>query len=229
MKIPESFLPENKERIESEIEQIVKKTLVDKILVEDIAKELKKALEEEMLAERIEFSFNKTLRLLDNKNIPTKTHREQRHYSIIEYIKADPSFFKSLKTQEYDDILYAIKESCPSIKDEEIICTGTDYASVISKGVVYKLSISTGTSEEREKTDITIPVTCTYVKRTAIIFKKTLEKTEDIPLVKVYENPHIYGEIKYAKFNQEHNQKLMEILQEREYKIFVEIKEPSKK
>ncbi|MDP2908529.1 MAG: hypothetical protein Q8N77_01855 [Nanoarchaeota archaeon] len=229
MKIPESFLPENKERIESEIEQIVKKTLIDRVIVEDIAKELKKALEEEMLAERIEFRFNKTLRLLDNKNIPTKTHREQRYHNIIEYIEAYPSFFERLKTQEYDDILYAIKESDPSIKDEEIIHTGADYASVISKGAVYNLSLGTSTKTEQEKTDITIPVTATYTKRTAVIFKKTLEKTKDFPLVKVYENPHIYGEIKYAKFNQEHNQKLAKILQEMGYKIFINIKEPSKK
>ncbi len=53
-----------------------------------------------------------------------------------------------------------------------------------------------------------------YKRRIRTFFKKKLIKEENIelPLVNVYHNFVIYGNIKYAKFNFEHNAKLLKAL-----------------
>lgn len=224
MNVPKGFI---KKQTKKEIEEIVKKTLVKEILVEDIAQEIKTYLEAEKLAERIGFYFNKTIDLTKNKHIKTVTQRmvypsKKNPVELKDHIKvADKEFSEKQRIQELDQIMISIKEMEPNINEADI--TYNDYSfSIISKEEVYQLSLSYDEVIESVQTDVTIPFT--KVIKTTKIFGKILEEDVNLPLVKVYYNLGISGNIEYAKFNREHNQKMVELLKERGYDVYINIK-----
>lgn len=227
MDVPKGFA---KKQTKEEIEEIVKKTLVKEILVEDIAKEIKTYLESEKLAEKIEFYFNKTIDLTKNKHIKTVTERtlypsKYNPTKIQDRIKVvDKEFSGKQRIQELNKIISSIKEIDPNITEADI--TYNDYYfSIISKDAVYKLSLSNDQVIESVQTDVTIPFTRVIKGKTLRIFERISEVDVNLPLVNIYHHPIIKGNIKYAKFNREHNQKMVEILKETGYDVYINIKD----
>lgn len=220
MEVPKTFVKEkSKEATQEELEELIKKTLVDKILVENISQEIAKHLESELLARRIGISFRKTTDL-EEKKLETVTEKylsPSKEYpnQIRDNIKLDYDTRLLMFNQESLLILEKIIEIEPSLKEEEIIQKTNKCLNVLSRGVIYELSLDHTTNEKHVETgkkemfkmDI-------YKRRIRTFFKKKLVKEEniDLPVLNVYHNFVIYGNIKYAKFNFEHNAKLLKAL-----------------
>ncbi len=125
MKVPQTFVKEkNKEATQEQIEELIKKTLVDKVLVENIAQELAKRLEGEMLAKRMSITFKKTINL-EEKKLETVT--EKCHYpnenpdQIRNNIKLEYETKTLIFNKEASQILEKIIETEPNLKEDEII------------------------------------------------------------------------------------------------------------
>ena len=91
---------------------------------------------------------------------------------------------------------------------------------------MYELSISYTTNEERKETGKTDQYTKKVYKRSILkLFKKKVvgEETIELPLINAYQNFTIYGDIKYVKFNFEHNAKLLKALKGLGYNYSVNI------
>lgn len=225
MKVPTLFV-KDQEELEVEVKKIVKKTLVDKVLLEDFAKELTAHLEGELIAKRIEVVFYKNWDLTKDKIFETETEREHFNYKIRDNIRVvgQNKFLDKLRLQEQTQILNYIREIEPSIRNEDIIIK--PYClDIISKNMIYKLSLSTGTSSEHVSTDITIPFKNEKEIVKLLVFKRTVDEKIDKSLEKVYHNPRINGNIQYVKFDQEHNQKLIKFLQGKGYEVHISIKD----
>jgi hypothetical protein len=230
MEVPKTFVKEkSKEATQEEIEELIKKTLVDKVLVENIAQELAKRLEGEMLAKRMSIKFQKTFNLEEEKletvtekyAYPPEDSYQIRNETRLEYKTKDALFNK-----EASQILEKIMGVEPNLKEEEIIQKDNKCVDILSKDVMYELSISYSTNEKREETGKKEPYQKKVYKRSIFkLFRKKLagEETVELPLMNVYHNFMVYGDIKYIKFNFEHNAKLLKALKGLGYKYSVNI------
>lgn len=236
MKVPQTFVKEkNKEATQEQIEELIKKTLVDKILVENIAQEIAKRLEGGLLAKRVSISFRKTTSL-EEKKLETVTEKyhypNENPYQIRNDIRLKYETRSLMFKKEASQILEKITEIEPNLKEEEIIQKTDSCLDILSKEVMYELSISNTTDEKRKETGKTEPYKKKVYKRNVWnLFKKKLIGEEDIelPLIDVYHNLVIYGNIKYVKFNFEHNAKFLKALKGLGYDCSVNILEDKKK
>lgn len=237
MKVPQTFVKEkNKEATQEQIEELIKKTLVDKVLVENIAQELAKRLESEMLAKRMNITFRKTINLEEEKKLETETEKypypNGNPKQIRNEIKIKYETKTSIFNKEASQILERIIEIEPNLKEEEIIQKTERCLNILSKDVMYELSVSYATNEERKETGKTEPYQKKiYKRRISNLFKKKVvrEETIELQLVNAYQNFIIYGEVKYVKFNFEHNAKLLKALKGLGYKYSMNIIENNKK
>ncbi|MDP2907115.1 MAG: hypothetical protein Q8O03_04200 [Nanoarchaeota archaeon] len=231
MEVPKTFVKEkSKEATQEEIEELIKKTLVDKVLVENIAQELAKRLESEMLAKRMSLKFQKTIKLEEEKKLDTETekyhHPPGNPYQIRNEIRLKYETKTSIFNKEASQVLEKIIEIEPNLKEDEIIQKTERCLNILSKDVIYELSISYLTSEERKETGKTDQYQKKiYKRRISNLFKKKAvrEVTIELPLVNVYQNFTMYGEIKYVKFNFEHNAKILKALKGLGYEYSVNI------
>jgi hypothetical protein len=237
MKVPQTFVKEkNKEATQEQIEELIKKTLVDKVLVENIAQELAKRLEGEMLAKRMNITFKKTINLEEEKKLETETEKycypPENPYQIRNEIKIKYETKTSIFNKEASQILERIIEIEPNLKEEEIIQKTERCLNILSKDVMYELSISYATDEKRKETGKTEPYQKKiYKRRISNLFKKKVvrEETIELPLINAYQNFIIYGKVKYVKFNFEHNAKLLKALKGLGYNYSINIIENNKK
>ncbi len=237
MKVPQTFVKEkNKEATQEQIEELIKKTLVDKVLVENIAQELAKRLEGEMLAKRMSITFKKTINLEEEKKLETETEKYPYPHGNPEQIRNEIKIKYETKTsifnKEASQILEKIIEIEPNLKEDEIIQKTERCLNILSKDVMYELSISYATDEKRKETGKTEPYQKKIYKRSILnLFKKKVigEETIELPLINAYQNFTIYGEVKYVKFNFEHNAKLLKALKGLGYNYSINIKENNKK
>jgi len=206
MKIPETFVSENHE-FEKEIGEFIKKTLVDKVLVENIAKELETYFDSKNLADRIKVEFRKMMDLTEEKNKQRKT--TPNGYGRISLTKEERDSWLKGST---NDIINRLNELKPSIKEEEITRGYINSFSVITKDFSYKLIIECFELHEDRKT------VTEEVKGHGMLGTKT----ENVS--KTYENPTLKGEINYVKFNKEHHETLLRMLKEDGYKASVALK-----
>jgi len=238
MNIPTGFASEKEKK---EIEKIVREILVEKVLVEDIAKELRVQLENERLAEMLKIEFKKIIDISENNNLKLKTERnthpswyKEWPSEIRDHIQVED--LAGFRTQELNQILGRLMEE-PDMKEEYVIHTEHYYFDVVSKDFIYKLALPIHTNEKLVPTNKTVPFT-RHVKKekdsnTHLLvkpFKKIFqtkeettehfeEETKDLPLVNIYSNPRIEGTIKYLKFNHKHNTRLIKLLKERGYDV----------
>jgi len=235
MKLPGTFVKEkNKEITQEELEESIKKTLIDKILVEDLAKELAKRLEGEILAKRMTVNFRKTFDLKKEK-LETVTEKyaydEYNPYQMRNIIKLEYKTREDIFQKEQSKVLEKIAQIEPNLKEDEIIQKNNQCVNVISKDMIYKISMSYSTNEVRKETGKTEPYLKKVYKRSILKFfrkKLTGEETIELPLIDVYHNPIIYGDIKYVKFNFEHNAKLIKSLKGLGYDCSINIIEDKK-
>lgn len=233
MKIPETFTSErNKEVTQEELEETIRKTLVDKILVENISKEIKKYLESEALAKRLNIGFRKTIDIIAN-NLKTTAGKElypsrEHPYQVRNNIKTDYETRESIFNQEIASIQEKIMELEPDLKEEEIIQNYSKCFSILSKETIYEVSISYTTNEKDVETGKTDQFKMDiYKRKVRNLFKRKLVKEGilELPLIDVYHDPVIYGTVKYAKFDHEHNTKILKALKELGYTYSVNITE----
>lgn len=233
MKVPETFVKEkNKQATQEELEESIKKTLVDKILVENIAKELGKRIEGEILAKRMSISFRKTFNLEEEK-LETITEKNpysvySSPYEIRNETKLEYKTMEFIFNKEQSQILEKITQIEPNLKEDEMIQKDNRCVDILSKDVIYELSMSNITSEIRKETGKTEPYQKKIYKRSVLkFFRKKLvgEENVELPLVDVYKNLVVYGEVKYVKFNFEHNAKLLKALKGLGYECSMNILE----
>lgn len=213
MNIPKGFTQKTKK----EIEEIVRKTLVKEVLVEELAEKIEVYLEGKEIAKTMQIDFEGWKDLSKDKYIKTQVKRRItgifKPKEAYEYIRADMEE-QSPSEAELEQILYGIKEIEPSIKEEEI-SINSEYSghclSISSKKLIYKLSLYFnkdsyteigGTGRKREEKDGGTITT----------------KGVSVPLTRVYYHPRLYGNMFYIKFNQEHHEKLLKVLTNKGYK-----------
>lgn len=230
MKVPKIFTNEKgKEVTQEDIEEIIKKTLVDKILVKNIAKELKDYIESEILSKRINLGFSKTINLKEN-SINTVTRKEMypfkdRPEQIRNNMEVKYETKCNIMNQEITSILEKIMEAEPSIKEEEVLQKNNWCFSILSKKMIYELSLNYHANEERVDTGRTEPYKKINKRTLRTFFKINFvkEETLELPVIDVYHNVVFYGSVKYVKFNHEHNAKIMKILRDLGYNAQVNI------
>lgn len=199
-----------------EIEKTVKKTLVEKIAVEEVAKGIKEYLESETIAKRMKIRFEKHFDFSENDletYISRKkvTEKGKEHHVEIEDKK---KIGGAIKRKEATKILESLRELEPDIEEVEILNQHNEGFDIVSKDVIYELVINVSfydsyIEQKEVKTD-----------ETAIVgmFSK-----KEVPIIKVYHQPKISGQVKYVKFNTEHNKKLIKALEKNGYTAYIQI------
>jgi len=205
IKLPNTFRT-NKELNEEELDEIVKKTLVDKVLVEMISKEIGEKLENKQLSEKLKVEFKKTFYLKENEDIERVVEfNEDKSEKDIYASKSD------LHIQETNQILEELLKLEKDVKEEEIVHTYNNTFNLITDKVVYKFWLIS----KEKSSDKTTEVSETDKIGT---FKKK-------KITNIYHNPTVEGYVKYAKFNKEHNEKIIQILKEKGYNVTVQIED----
>jgi hypothetical protein len=207
MKVPKIFVPE-RERLEKEVEEIVKNTIVDKVLVKDLAKELESYFERKDMAERISISFEKKVDILSNPDLNTRLEKN----NIGEYVlKKDAK--SSLQRRATDSIIDRLRELKPDIREEEITNAYVNSFNIVTKETAYKLYL------EVKELYCDEEIIVKEIEKKGIFGNKTKSVKEK------YCNPRIKGEINYAKFDKSHHETLLKILKEEGYLASVNVKE----
>ncbi|MBU4501558.1 MAG: hypothetical protein KKA79_03135 [Nanoarchaeota archaeon] len=200
MKIPETFRT-GKDLTQEDIEEIIKKTLVDKILVEEFGDYLKEYLEKKSIADTMVIKFDKYLNIRDKKYEPIdsieKVDEENKEIEINLFSKP----FFPLETRLICD---EIMNQDSGLKDTEVFQKGKEF-SIVNKDVIYKGSIDVNGKPK-------------YIR----------EDTREDGFTEVYVSAHVVGEIKYVKFSPEHNSKLIQALRNMDYDVMVDFKEKKK-
>jgi len=210
MKVPKIFTPE-REKFEKEIEEVVKNTLVDKVLVKDLARELEAYFESQDLAKRIVISFEKKIDIANDPDLNTKLEKD---YSGKYCLSKDAKV--SLQQQATGDITDKLRKLRPDVQEEEITHEYVNSFSILTKDVAYKLFLK---------------VVDPYCDETSIVqevekkgfFGDKIKKVRE-----VYCNIRITGDVNYAKFDKSHHETILKILKENKYLISVDVKEPKK-
>ncbi|MBM3199544.1 hypothetical protein FJZ53_01315 [Candidatus Woesearchaeota archaeon] len=127
MKIPKLFVSE---KDKEEIKEIVQKTLVEKILAEDLGKEIKEQLENQEISQRLLVVYEKNVEPKGYKTREEKKGKAKHIYlEIQEFVK-----------EETNSILQDILKTEKGIKEDEI--TQTNYVfTIITKDVISKLHL----------------------------------------------------------------------------------------
>lgn len=207
MKVPKTFVPE-RERLEKEVEDIVKNTVIDKVLVKDLAKEIESYFESKDLAERISISFEKKFDLSSDPDLSTQI--EKSNYGKYVLKKEAKN---SLQERATDSIVNKLIELIPSIKEEEITHEYANSFSILTKETAYKLFLRIVEPYNDEKT---------IVKE---VEKKGLFGNKIKKIGETYCNLRISGDVDYAKFDKPHHETLIKILKEEKYLVSVNVKE----
>lgn len=175
-----------------EIEELIKKTLVEKILAEDLGKQVKEYLELQEISRRLKVVYEKYVNIEDYQNL-TKERLNKEKNTI--YVNLDAREFI---LQETKDILTGILELSPNIKEAEIVYTTYFSFNITTNDFIYKLNLTERLSKEQVEK----------------------ENEPGKPRI-IYINPLIGGEVKYLKFNKEHNEKVIEVLKKRGYSVVI--------
>lgn len=227
MDVPKGFVPKKK------IEEIVRKTVVKETIVKDIAKEIEQYLENKRLAEILKVNFEKFIDLSENKDLDLRSVKKKYLTTgglrnIDERVKPDfiiqvqnrifatEKSLNDLVAQETDKILENIRKTEPRIKEEEIVKTYPNSFNVTLKNCIYKIHLQAYWNNDGK-------VNTDEVFKAGRVFKKR------VPVVNVYINQRIAGTVKYAKFDKEHNEKLMSIFKERGYYVTINIENNKEK
>jgi len=236
MKVPNTFVKEGtKELTEERLEESIKKILVDKVLVENISQELKRLLESDTLAKRIGLNFRRIISVEEREKECESDKLlypyAERPSQIINNIKLSYEKRVRLFKQDVNRLLEKIIGAEPSLQEENILQKTDSSLGVITKDMIYELNISYHTEEKhvetgtKEKHKVSV-----YKRRLRHGFKKKLIREEvlELPVVKSYHNLTFYGSVRYAKFNHEHNAKLINILKELGYEVTLNFFEDKK-
>lgn len=227
MKVPSIFLPETQRKeLEKEIEEIINNTLIDKVLIEKIGEELKEYLESKTLAEAFKILFKKTIDLSKDGSIKTVTKRsvadsyrdnydiEKLPYfckpqKVVDSIKAEKE--SSIRKKETTSLLEEIRELEPCLKEDSIMDDYENSFSIVTKEFIYDMVLNINNRECKCVETGETTTVGRYHKRT-------------VPIIKAYYHPIMEGSITYAKFNQEHHEKIIKALKKRNYLTTIEIK-----
>jgi len=210
LKLPDTFRTK-KEVSAEELEEMVKKTLVDKFLVETIGKEIGERLENKELSRRLQIEFKKKLNIIeDNLKHKESDFSEYKNKSHIWPDKDD------LHQKELKNILDGILKLCPEVKEEEIIHTYNNTFNIITEDYAYKFWFMVDTNNSK--------ITKELIDHPD---QKKCKKGKEA--YKIYHNPIIQGDVKYAKFNKEHNEKIVKVLKDNNYYVTINIIKPNSK
>lgn len=194
MKLPNSFIPKVKKK---EIEEIIKKTLVEKVLAEDLGKQVKEYLENREISRKFMVLYDKLFDPAEQTDLEKiEKFNEEKTEKHIYVLRAD------LLRRETTQILNSILELEPSIKEEEVVHTVNHSFNITTNDFIYQLLLQEERFSGKERREDGKPGEPTIVYR--------------IPLLS--------GHVKYLKFNKEHNEKVIQVLKERGYSVIIHFK-----
>jgi len=197
MKLPGTFRTK-KETKPEEIEEIIQKTLVDKVVVEDIAKKVKEYLEDTKICEMLKLTFEKSYDLEKGKQFKTKTVKESDRQNSYQ-VSLDDDY--DLYDVELTDIIENIIMSDSGLKAKDILYNDEErFFSVLGDNVAYKLEIT-------------------------VRDDRTFLEDDKTGKVYWYYNPEISGEVRYVRFNKKHHDMLIELLKENGYVVTIDFDE----
>lgn len=176
-----------------EIEEIIKKAVVEKILADDLGQQVKEYLETQEISKRLRIVYQKYVNTADYKNL---TEEELDEKTNTKYVNLDIDGFI---VQETEDILTDILELSPNIKEAEIVHTMPLTFNITTNDFIYRLNL---TKKIRKG--------------------QVIEENEPGKPKTIYTNPLIGGDVKYLKFNKEHNEKIVEVLKKRGYHMIID-------
>ncbi|MCG2717655.1 MAG: hypothetical protein L6408_02320 [Nanoarchaeota archaeon] len=206
MKIPETFRT-GKEHIE----KLIKKAVVKETLAKDLGEQVKKYLEQNHLAEKLEIKCFKKIAYSDvsedlweiEEELETAIKKDQKPTLVK---KIMPETYVPI-TNEMLAITTKLIELYPTLKESEINI-GKSSFSVITDDVAYVFhyrTAYTGNIEEK------------------------IEDIDDKFVRTIYQYRNFKGIVKYANFNKEHNEKLVQALKDCGYDVYISILEEKKK
>ncbi|MBU4502042.1 MAG: hypothetical protein KKA79_05585, partial [Nanoarchaeota archaeon] len=121
-----------------------------------------------------------------------------------------------LHPKELKKILDGILKLCPEVKEEEIIHTYNNTFNIITEDYAYKFWFMAETNDAK-------------ATKEAIDHPDQKKCKKGKEAYKIYHNPTVKGNVKYAKFNKEHNEKIVKVLKDNDYYVIINVIEPSSK
>ncbi|MBU4501559.1 MAG: hypothetical protein KKA79_03140 [Nanoarchaeota archaeon] len=198
MKLPNTFRTEK-----DKIEDLIKKTLVDKVLTEDIGKEIRKYLDMKNISDNLYIEFWIVVDLSKHPNL--ELEKEKEFLRKKTFIKS--GYDSQLYDLESDRIINMIYDLEPNIKAEEITNSMSSNVGIIRDDMVYRIKFTDVRYYDEDEVEV----------NTGKIWKE------------VFRNPTVFGKVEYVLFNKTHNEKLLRALEKEDYHIAVKVKEPQKK
>lgn len=143
MKVPKLFVSEKEK---GEIKEAIEKTLVEKILAEDLGKQVKEYLENQEISQRLVVIYDK---FVDPQG--HKTREEMKEKTKHVYLDI-PSFIKGETYRILEDLL----KLEPNVKEEEVVQVYGTF-NIITKNVISKLCLGNkGDFYEKTKEENTL-------------------------------------------------------------------------
>ncbi|MCG2717658.1 MAG: hypothetical protein L6408_02335 [Nanoarchaeota archaeon] len=201
-KTPNSFRL-NTEIDEKKLEELIKKTKIKNLILEDVGQQIREYLEAKNLADEIKLEFNQLFHL---KNEPEDFKTEITDSDGDLTVKGR---IPEIKAREVIKIREDILELYPNIKPEEVVYNNSDSFSIICDDFIFSMS-AFGREYNSD---------CTNERW------KNPDKNKGMNKAYFY-NVRIDGNVKYSRFNKKLNEDLVKVFEKNGYDVTMKVIKP---
>ncbi|MCG2717657.1 MAG: hypothetical protein L6408_02330 [Nanoarchaeota archaeon] len=228
MKMPNTFRT-NKELTEAQLEKIIKETLVDKVLVKSVAKEVAEYLQDKDMSKDINIEFEKFVNVRTLSTIKLESGENENDSYVERYFQLGSEAQKTLLIMEKEKIIASLLDFDETMAETDVYHEGLNKVQIISENGIYVFNfLDYRMTREEEETDETRIIEV-EVKKPNKVFKaiffpnKEFKEQKEVPLKNVYEIRRIYGSLEYAKFSKKAHDTVVNALKDNGYDLKIKI------